>query len=183
MRFEAKLLMLALILCRLASQCSAQREIRKSAIRNTNVNSQDIRSEQAPLTVTSDDGLSVLAAALDFHDHPNSRTDCSHLVHAIYVRAGFPYRYVRSSDLYIGMEEFQRVIHPQPGDLVVWRGHVGIVVSPAQHLFYSAMRSGPGTDTYDAPYWKHRGQVRFYRYIKDSGTKSRNRWVLTDQDK
>src|SRR5215467_5520505 len=147
MRFDTKLFMLALILCRLASQSSAQQEIQKSGIRNTN--SQNVRNEQAPLTLTSDDGLSVLAAALDFH-HRNSRTDCSHLVHAIYVRAGFPYRYVRSSDLYIGREEFQRVIHPHPGDLVVWRGHVGIVVSPAQHVFYSAMRSGPGTDTYDA---------------------------------
>jgi len=182
MRFEAKLLMLALILCRLASQSLAQREVQKSASRNTTVNSQNVSSEQVPLTLTSDDGLSVLAAALDFH-HRNSRTDCSHLVHAIYVRAGFPYRYVRSSDLCSGMKEFQRVIHPQPGDLVVWQGHMGIVVSPTQHVFYSAMRSGPGTDTYDAPYWKHRGRVRFYRYINDSGTKSRNRLVLTDQDK
>jgi len=68
------------------------------------------------------------------------------------------------------------VIHPQPGDLVVWQGHMGIVVSPTQHVFYSAMRSGPGTDTYDAPYWKHRGRVRFYRYINDSGTKSGIDW-------
>jgi hypothetical protein len=81
------------------------------------------------------------------------KRDCSHLVHAIYTRAGFPYRYARSSDLYVGTAEFRRVTRPQPGDLVVWRGHVGIVVNPAQHVFYSAMRSGPATDTYDAPYW------------------------------
>jgi len=79
----------------------------------------------------------------------------------------FPYKYAPSSDLYKGISEFQRVTHLQAGDLAVWRGHVGIVVNPAQHVFFSAMRSGLGTDTYDAPYWKQRGQVRFYRYIKD----------------
>src|SRR5207244_5564867 len=90
----------------------------------------------------------------------------SHLVHAIYLRAGFPYAYVRSSDLYKGIDEFQRVADPQPGDLVVWRGHVGIIVNPAQHIFFSAMRSGPGIDAYDAAYWKRRGKVRFFRYIE-----------------
>ncbi len=122
--------------------------------------------------------MSVIAAALD----SRSKRDCSHLVHAIYTRAGFPYRYARSSDFYAGRDEFQRVIHPQPGDLVVWRGHAGIVVNPTQHIFYSAMRSGPGIDIYDAPYWKRRGHVRFYRYIKGSGTNSGSQLVLTGQD-
>ena len=45
-------------------------------------------------------------------------------------------------------------------------GHVGIVVNPAQRVFFSRLRSGPGVDAYDADYWKERGQVRFYRYIK-----------------
>jgi hypothetical protein len=71
-------------------------------------------------------------------------------------------------------------MRPQPGDLVVWRGHVGIVVNPAQHIFYSAMRSGPGTDTYDAPYWKRRGQTRFYRYVKGHRTNARGPFVLTE---
>jgi cell wall-associated NlpC family hydrolase len=114
--------------------------------------------------LTADDGLSVIAAALDGRIHLTAKRDCSHLVHAIYVRAGFPYTYMRSSDLYIGTNEFQRVTDPQPGDLVVWRGHVGIVVHPVQHIFFSAMRSGLGIDSYDAPYWKRRGQPRFYRY-------------------
>ena len=35
----------------------------------------------------------------------------------------------------VGTGEFQRVMRLQPGDLVVWRGHVGILVNPEQHLF------------------------------------------------
>lgn len=112
-----------------------------------------------------EDGLSIIAAALDREVIRNAKRDCSHLVHAIYKRAGFDYAYAPSSDLYVGVESFQRVQQPQPGDLAVWRGHVGIVISPSQHVFFSYLRSGPGIDEYDAPYWKQRGPVRFYRYI------------------
>lgn len=116
--------------------------------------------------LTSDDRLSVLAAALDEHVEREAEPDCSHLVHEIYEAAGFSYDYAPSSDLYAGVEKFERVKSPLPGDLVVWRGHVGIVIKPAQHIFFSYLSSGPGTDDYDAPYWKHRGQARFYRYLK-----------------
>jgi len=114
-----------------------------------------------------DDRLSVLAAALDRRVRRTSEPDCSHLVHAIYERAGFPYAYAPSKDLYAGVEGFERVKQPQAGDLIVWRGHVGIVVRPSAHVFFSFMSSGPGTDDYEAPYWKHRGKPRFYRYLKD----------------
>jgi cell wall-associated NlpC family hydrolase len=120
----------------------------------------------APATLTLGEGLSVIAAALDSRAHASRRIDCSHLVHAIYSEAGFSYPYASSSDLYQGTDEFRRVKHPQPGDLVVWSGHVGIVVNPAQRAFFSTLSHGPGIDTYDAEYWKDRGPVRFYRYIK-----------------
>ena len=87
-------------------------------------------------------------------------------MHAIYLQAGFPYPYASSSDLYDGTDDFERVTRPQPGDLVIWPGHVGIVVNPAQRAFFSRLRHGPGVDDYDAQYWKQRGQVRFYRYMK-----------------
>jgi len=120
----------------------------------------------APAVLSADDGLSVIAAALDARVKAARQPDCSHLVHAIYLQAGFPYPYASSSDLYDGTDDFQRVTHPQPGDLVVWPGHVGILVNPAQRAFFSRLRQGPGVDAYDAQYWKQRGQVRFYRYIK-----------------
>jgi cell wall-associated NlpC family hydrolase len=125
-----------------------------------------VARSHAPATLTHDEGLSVIAAALDSRVHGSRRIDCSHLVHAIYEEAGFSYPYASSSDLYQGTDEFRRVKHPQPGDLVVWSGHVGIVVNPVQRAFFSTLSHGPGIDTYDAEYWKDRGPVRFYRYIK-----------------
>lgn len=125
------------------------------------------RSRHVERTVTTDDGLSVIAAALDSRRHRSSANDCSHLAHAIYERAGFPYSYASSSDLYEGVDEFERVTRPQPGDLIVWRGHVGIVIKPSRHVFFSLLSTGPGTDDWSAPYWKARGQARFYRYIKN----------------
>jgi cell wall-associated NlpC family hydrolase len=96
----------------------------------------------APWLVNSDEGLAIIGAALESRKPTDSNADCSNLVHAIYERAGFAYSYSNSSTLYRGIKEFRRVLHPQPGDLVVWRGHVGIVISPVQHSFFSAMRSG-----------------------------------------
>jgi cell wall-associated NlpC family hydrolase len=121
----------------------------------------------ADLELSADDRLSIMAAALDSRVRIHSESDCSHLVHSIYERAGFSYAYAPSTDLYAGVEEFQRVKVPEPGDLVVWRGHAGIVVKPSQHIFFSFMRSGPGIDNYEASYWKSRGRPRFYRYIKN----------------
>ena len=122
--------------------------------------------------LTDDDRLSLIAAALDARVRGDER-DCSHLVHAIYEQAGFNYAYAPSFDLYAGVEDFQRVKQPEPGDLVVWRGHVGIVIKPSQHVFFSFLSSGPGIDDYTSSYWKHRGKPRFYRYIKASRSSHR----------
>jgi hypothetical protein len=115
--------------------------------------------------LTSDEGLAVLSAALESRANSDSESDCSHLVHAIYERAGFPYSYANSTSLYAGKAGFERVARPQPGDLVVWPGHVGIAVNPAQRSFFSALRSGLGVEPYDSPYWKERGRPRFLRYV------------------
>jgi hypothetical protein len=116
--------------------------------------------------LNSSEGLAILGAALESRHRGKSGSDCSHLVQAIYERAGFPYSYVNSSELYAGIDEFRRVATPQSGDLAVWRGHVGIVVNPVQHSFFSLLRSGRGVETYDSSYWKRRGTLRFFRYLK-----------------
>jgi len=118
--------------------------------------------------VSADDGLSIIAAALDSKVRRLAGADCSHLVHAIYERAGFPYAYASSNDLYAGVEEFRRVSHPQPGDVIVWPGHAGVVVRPSKHIFFSFKTAGPSTDDYTAPYWRSRGGPRFYRYMQNS---------------
>jgi len=125
-----------------------------------------VRESDASWLVNSDQGLAVIGAALESRKPTDPNADCSNLVHTIYERAGFTYSYSNSSELYRGIKEFRRVLHPQPGDLVVWRGHVGIVISPVQHSFFSAMRSGHGVEFYDSPYWQARGWPRFFRYLK-----------------
>ena len=109
---------------------------------------------------------SIIAAAKELSRRPRAKRDCSHLVHTVYSRAGLPYRYASSDDLYRGTEPFERVWRPQPGDLIVWQGHAGIVINPKRHLFFSALSYGPGIDNYYSHYWKHRGMPRFYRYIR-----------------
>lgn len=171
MRLKPKSAMILMALCALAAAASSAQQTHQSASPRpvSRTSADPVRSSRASghiRTLTPDDGLAVIAAALDTRVRVDREPDCSHLVHVIYSRAGFPYSYAPSSDLYAGTREFQRVSHPQAGDLVVWEGHAGIVVNPASHVFFSALRSGLGTDAYDAPYWKGRGRPRFYRYIK-----------------
>ena len=93
-----------------------------------------------------------------------TKPDCSHLVHLLYARAGLIYPYEDSRVLYRGISDFQRVKTPQAGDLAVWLGHVGIVLSPEEKTFLSSVRSGIITESWTAPHWVRRGRPRFYRY-------------------
>jgi NlpC/P60 family len=148
-----------------AQNASRRSDTSKPDIQTVSANQSNDSDDDSNNALTQDDRLSLIVAALDAKVR-DSEPDCSHLVHAIYQRAGFSYTYAPSSDLYAGVEGFQRVKLPEPGDLIVWRGHVGIVIQPSQHIFFSFMTSGPGIDDYQAPYWKGRGHPRFYRYVK-----------------
>jgi hypothetical protein len=154
-----------LVLAISASVLTAQTKPIQTTARTQRLPSVSPRTD-SPQLINPDDGLAILGAALEGRYKTERRSDCSHLVHAIYEKAGFPYKYQRSTDLYAGVEEFRRVNRPQPGDLIVWIGHAGIVVSPAKHTFYSALRSGFGMQPYDSPYWRGRGRPHFFRYLK-----------------
>jgi len=54
---------------------------------------------------------------------------------------------------------------PQPGDLVVWQGHVGIVIDPDDTSFYSSVITGFSVSSFTSSYWLSRGPRRFYRYM------------------
>ena len=176
MRRDTKCAGYLLLLCAFASDMSSaqgtveNRENPASGSRTVGHNANRHEDMVAARLLSLDEGLSILGAALESRFHFAAKSDCSHLVHAIYERAGFLYPYVSSSELYIGIGEFRRVARPQPGDLVVWPGHVGIAISPVQRSFYSALHSGFGVENYDAPYWRARGRARFYRYIKAAPT-------------
>ncbi len=115
------------------------------------------------------EGRSIVAAAKDQDQSARDAQDCSHLVHQTYLDAGFEYPYASSRDLYVGNENFVRVRHPHPGDLIVWPGHVGIVLDPIEHSFYSLVRTGLEAQDYLGTYWKARGRPRFYRYKVENG--------------
>jgi hypothetical protein len=135
---------------------------------------QNIRPTSAevpgPSPIARAEGRKILATipTVTADVQSESETDCSHLVHDVYERAGFVYEYLSSSELYIGSTNFTRVRVPQAGDLVVWRGHVGIVIDPKEHSFFSFVRSGPDTQFYDSPYWRSRGIARFLRYVAEN---------------
>jgi hypothetical protein len=110
-------------------------------------------------------GRAIVDAALQEDQPERPSQDCSHLVHDIYSLAGYDYPYATSFELYAGHPNFRRVRNPQAGDLVAWPGHVGIVLEPRQHTFYSLVRSGLQAEDYQGPYWRSRGKPRFYRYV------------------
>jgi cell wall-associated NlpC family hydrolase len=152
MRFYAQSVRLFLLLCLLVIPAALAQETQQRTTGSR--------------TLTRHEGTAIVRIALHSRQHAGSPSDCSHLVHALYERAGFLYEYAPSSDLYAGIDEFRRVTYPQPGDLAVWRGHAGIVVNAAQHSFFSLLSSGPGVDSWDSPYWKQRGRPHFFRYVK-----------------
>lgn len=130
-------------------------------------------SSRASRLLTAGEERAIVEAA-SAQDRPlRGMVDCSHVVYRIYRLAGFEYPYASSFEIYAGNESFERVKIPQPGDLIVWPGHMGIVVDPALHSFYSLVRTGWEAQDYEGPYWRSRGRPRFFRY------KVQNREILT----
>lgn len=127
-------------------------------------------SETDVRLLSREEGRSIVHMAWQAELPADGMRDCSHVVHQIYADAGFEYPYASSLDIYAGDENFVRVRTAHAGDVIAWPGHVGIVVDPLQHSFYSLVRTGLETQGYESPYWKSRGRPRFYRYkVENSG--------------
>jgi hypothetical protein len=120
--------------------------------------------------LTVEEGRSIADAALQKEQPERGIQDCSHVIHQIYLEAGFEYRYASSVELFSGHENFERVRYPHAGDLIVWPGHVGIVVDPLQHSFSSLVSTGLDVQDYEGVYWSARGRPRFYRYKVQNGS-------------
>jgi hypothetical protein len=114
--------------------------------------------------VSAEQGQALADFAMQAGPRVRPKPDCSHLVHLLYARAGLIYPYEDSRVLYRGVDDFERVKTPQPGDLAVWLGHVGIVLSPEDTTFLSSVRSGIITESWNAPHWARRGHPHFFRY-------------------
>jgi len=150
------ILFVSLIVCGTTKLAEAQDEIRPALTKFSASIDPDL--PQKPPDAKS----LLLLIGQQIHE---TELDCSHFVQYLYEQAGLYYGYAPSRTLYDGMEGFKRVAHPKPGDLIVWRGHVGIVVDPDEATFLSALRSGVKVSSYQSHYWQRRGKPRFLRYV------------------
>jgi hypothetical protein len=115
------------------------------------------------------EGRAIVRTAFQGDEREQESQDCSHAVQAVYATAGFAYPYASSFEIYSGGENFARVKYPRAGDVIAWPGHVGILVNPAQHSFFSLVRTGLEEQDYESVYWRSRGRPRFYRLRIGSG--------------
>jgi len=136
------------------------------------------KTKDAPGLLGAEEGRVLVDVALEQIAPLAGARDCSHVVHAIYVSAGHAYPYASSSEIYSGDRNFVRVRHPRAGDVIAWWGHVGIVVDPGRHSFYSLVRTGLQAQDYESAYWKSRGQPRFYR-LRVASTAPPRTWSRT----
>lgn len=135
------------------------------SVANETMGAEGAPAEPSPARLlTAREGRALVDAALQ-QPIASEKPDCSHLVHQVLNDAGLTYPYATSSEIFAGIPQFRRVLHAHPGDLIVWRGHVGLVVDPKRTTFFSSTNSGERTDEYTNPYWRHRGYHRFYRFI------------------
>jgi hypothetical protein len=123
--------------------------------------------DSRPRLISPSEGEAIVLAAWELRRGLLPKPDCSHFVHAVYAQAGFDYEYSSSTAIFDGIDSFQRVKQPQAGDLVVWQGHMGIVVDPDEHSFYSSVLRGFAIESYRSNYWIGRGRARFYRLLVD----------------
>ena len=151
------ILLVSLILCGTAKLATAQEEIRPALTKFSTI----LEGPDLPQKPPDAKGL-LLLIGQQIHE---TGLDCSHFVQYLYEQAGLFYGYAPSRTLYEGMDGFKRVAHPKPGDLIVWRGHVGIVVDPEEARFLSALRSGVKVSSYQSHYWQRRGKPRFLHYV------------------
>jgi cell wall-associated NlpC family hydrolase len=151
------ILVISLLVCGTTKLAKAQDEtspaLTKFATRSDNPGLPQNRLDQKSL---------LLLIGQQIHE---TELDCSHFVQYLYEQAGLYYGYAPSRTLYDGMEGFKRVAHPRAGDLIVWRGHVGIVVDPEETTFLSALNSGVKISSYQSHYWLRRGKPHFLRYV------------------
>jgi len=143
--------------------------IRRAPPQKQNNNNKEVvaRPAQKVLSrvVSREEGTAIAQLTLQHWPQVRDKPDCSHLVHDVYAEAGLDYDYASSNEIFEGIDSFQRVEQPQAGDLVAWRGHVGIVIDPEDHSFYSSVNAGFSVSQFDSSYWLSRGPRRFYRYM------------------
>lgn len=144
MDYSARLIMMKLWLCLLALLFTACAHGPRTGEPRTRVGG--MRSSGSCQPLTSEERERILSAAnpsnfprTRYRRGPSSlssierETDCSRFVHEIYRRAGLPYAFRATKDLGDAQEfDILPEAEAQPGDLMLFRGHVGIVDEDGQ---------------------------------------------------
>jgi cell wall-associated NlpC family hydrolase len=137
---------------------AATHKNRHSHVQNARTTHATVRQVASGTQVIRDRVIRLSTAIRD------TELDCSHFTNFVYDRVGLDYDYTPSKELYKGSGPFVRVHRPMAGDLIVWRGHVGIIVDPDDHTFVSKLNSGVKVADWGTRYWKRRGIPRFFRF-------------------
>src|ERR1700720_1699066 len=72
-----------------------------SSVAQAQVRPQSQKKISSPQLLTAREGEEIVQAAWERDQQPDRAPDCSHLAHEVYSRAGYPYPYARSVDLYV----------------------------------------------------------------------------------
>src|ERR1700693_4868031 len=106
MKFPARSGPFFLVFCLAALPAVGQEEQAGSNV-STEVSRSEVSRQRSNVRLlTRAQGLSIAHVAMNSRHPLSSRYDCSHFVHGLYRKAGFPYPYAPSSELYAGVPEF-----------------------------------------------------------------------------
>jgi cell wall-associated NlpC family hydrolase len=103
---------------------------------------------------------------------PPGTTDCSGFVrrvfHEVFPIAGLLARDDLSVATFAIVDLFVDIDSPASGDIVLWTGHIGIVVDPTKRTFIGAQTStGVAVASYASGYWaSHNGGPKKFRKWK-----------------
>jgi cell wall-associated NlpC family hydrolase len=109
-----------------------------------------------------------------FGGNSDAGIDCSHFVYQVLNEArkrvampGPAPQLVdyRSTGTMIASNLFFPIKTPEGADLVLWDGHVAILLDPGSKTFIGAQSSGVGQDNYASPYWANRSGLQFVRFV------------------
>jgi cell wall-associated NlpC family hydrolase len=114
------------------------------------------------MSLDNDTRVAIVRYAEAFIGTSHDELDCSHFVWRVFKRfvPRLPYL---STDAFLGSQFFEPLSDPpRPPDLVLWEGHVAILVNPEAGSFIGSQSStGVAIATFQNPYWHERHPIAY----------------------
>jgi peptidoglycan DL-endopeptidase CwlO len=117
------------------------------------------------MPLSSDVRIQIIDYAKTFLGTPHDQMDCSHFLWTVF-KSFFPTFPYLQSDQYLMSPIFKRVNEQmQPADIIVWNGHVALVVNPAAGSFIGSQTStGVAITSMSNPYWQQRRPIAYLTF-------------------